>query len=85
MRRMPSRPKVTSELEGSRSAPSMPPRPKACRTVARSASENAVAPTPRIPGSSDQRMPSTESSPVAISGKFPRTSGCTRRSVSHQP
>ena len=85
IRRIPSRPNVTSELDGSRSTPSAPPSAKAWSTIASIASEKAVAPTPRIPGSSDQWMPSEESRPVAISGKFPSRSGCTRRTVSHQP
>ena len=85
IRRIPSRPNVTSELEGSRSTPSAPPSANAWSTVASSASENAVAPIPRMPGSSDQWMPSDESRPVASSGKLPSRSGWTRRTVSHQP
>ena len=85
MRRIPSRPKVTSEADGSRRVPSTPPSAKAWSTIASSASEKAAAPTPRIPGSSDQWMPSEESRPVASSGKLPSTSGWTRRTVSHHP
>src|SRR5690242_11936130 len=85
IRRMPSRPKVTSELDGSRSAPRTPPSAKAWTTTARRASEKAAAPIPRRPESSDHLMPSGDRSLCARSGKLPSRSGCVRRSVCHQP